>query len=106
MNRAPLYALPVDDAPLSEWLRPLSGTLTTRNPDQFTATASEKAHGSGWLSKKLKGLQRKMRNARIDEASVGRMRRQGVPVLIMCSRLGVKPGTIYRVLSRLEARDA
>ncbi len=78
MTLAPLYALPAEDAPLSEWLRPLSATLTTRRTNFFSDPIGNGDHdGNGALAQRLGKLQRKMRNARTNEASYRAWRRIG-----------------------------
>ncbi len=52
----PLYHLPSDGAPISEWCRPLSASLTTRHPEQYSATANKKSPAYGWLGKRLKKM--------------------------------------------------
>ena len=59
MKKRPLYHLPRDDAPISEWCRPLSASLTTRSPLALTATSIPLSHGYGYLGQKLKKMARR-----------------------------------------------
>ena len=107
----PLYHLPADDAPLSEWCRPLSATLTTRRTSYFSDNAISNNYGA--LAQKFRKIAKaqklrkiaKRPRMRIDEATVCRMRSQGVPVKLIADRLGVDQSGIYRVLKQVKARS-
>ena len=101
----PLYHLPADDAPLSEWCRPLSATLTTRRTSYFSDQMGGDSNGTGALTQKLRKLQRKTRNTRIDKDAVRRMLRQGVSTIDISHRIGVNPNSVYRVVKLIEAGD-
>ena len=112
MTFHPLYHLPADDAPLSEWCRPLSATLTTRRTSYFSDHAiSDNNYGA--LAQKLRKIAKaqklrkivKRPRMRIDEATVCKMRDQGVRVAVIAARLGIGTGPIYRVLARVKARS-
>lgn len=62
MTREPLYHLPHEDAPISEWCRPISGALITRRTNYFSDPLGSGDHGgSGALAVRLARLAKNRR---------------------------------------------
>ena len=62
----PMYRLPADDAPLSEWLRPVSGKLITRRVSSFSNQDAVAGYRSqGFMAQRMKKLfQARLRKSR------------------------------------------
>ena len=95
----PMYHLPADDAPLTEWLRPVSALLITRRTSFFSNDDRAADHGSQGVMAQRMNKTRRKRAGKIDMAKFRRLRAQGVGVVEMSVALGVSARTIGRAMT-------
>ena len=102
--RRPMYCLPADDAPLTEWLRPVSSLLITRRSSFFSNDDRSADHGAQGVMAQRMNKTRRKRAAKINMPKFWRLRAQGVGVAKMATALGVSARTIERALT-MRPRD-
>ncbi len=57
---SPMYRLPADDAPLREWLRPVSALLITRRTSFFSdEDRSHEPNATGFMTQRMNKIRRK-----------------------------------------------
>ncbi len=96
---SPMYHLPADDAPLREWLRPVSALLITRRTSFFSdAYRSHEPNALGFMVQRMNKIRRK-RATKINMPKFWHMRDQGVGVAEMAAALGVSTRTIERAMT-------
>ena len=95
----PMYDLPADDAPMTEWLRPVSALMVTRRISYFSNDDRSADHGTqGPMTQRMNKTRRK-RAAKIDMPKFRRLRALGVGIAEMADALGVSTRTIERTLT-------
>ena len=95
----PMYCLPADDAPRSEWLRPVSAQMITRRISYFSDDYRAADHGAQGVMAQRMNKTRRKRAAKINMPKFWRLRAQGVSVAKMATALGVSTRTIERALT-------
>ena len=95
----PMYFLPADDAPLTEWLRPVSALLITRRISYFSNDDRSAVSGAQGVMAQRMNKTRRKRAAKINMPKFRRLRAQGVGVAEMAVALGVSTRTIERALT-------
>ncbi len=96
----PMYRLPDDDAPMSEWTRPVSALLITRRTSFFSADqeAAAKSGEDGAMTQRVNKTRRK-RPAKINMREFWHLRSRGVNVAEMATRLNVSTRSVERVMT-------
>ncbi len=88
----PMRHWPAKDAPMREWVRPLSSLLNSPG-NEVSST------GSGLLSQRINKKRRK-RAANLNLTEFGLLNAQGVSVAEMATRLGVSTRSVERAKRR------
>ena len=88
----PMSAFPSDDAPLSEWLRPLSAEC--ESPRAVALFSGQQLPPRN----KPAATKRKHRRKKVDKARVVQMRSDGYSIRDTATVLGVLPRTVVRAL--------
>ena len=100
----PMYHLPADDAPLREWLRPISALLITRRSSFFSNDDRAADHGAqGVMAQRMNKMRRK-RATKIDMGEFWRLHAQGMGVAKMAARLYVSTRSVERAMT-MRRRD-
>ncbi len=101
----PMYRLPDDDAPMSEWTRPVSALLITRRTSFFSADqeAAAKSGEYGAMTQRVNKTRRK-RAAKINMREFWHLHAQGIGVPEMAVDLGVSTRTVERAMT-MRPRD-
>ena len=92
----PMYCLPADDAPMTEWLRPVSALMVTRRISYFSDDDRSAARGAQGVMAQRMNKTRRKRVAKISMPKFRRLHAQGVGVAEMATALGVSTRTIER----------
>ena len=100
----PMYCLPADDAPLTEWLRPVSALLITRRISYFSNDDRSAVSGAQGVMAQRMNKTRRKRAAKINMQKFRRLHAQGASVAEMAAALGVSTRTIERALT-MRPRD-
>ena len=91
-----MYCLPTKDAPMREWLRPISALMVTRRISYFSNDDRSADHGAQGVMAQRMNKTRRKRAAKINMPKFWRLRAQGVGVAKMAAALGVSTRTIER----------
>ena len=95
----PMYHLPADDAPLREWLRPISALLITRRSSFFSNDDRAAGAGAqGVMAQRMNKIRRK-RAAKIDMRKFWHLHAQGMGVAEMATRLDVSTRSVERAIT-------
>ena len=100
----PMYHLPADDAPLREWLRPISALLITRRTSFFSNDDRAADHGAQGVMAQRMNKTRRKRAAKIDMQKFRHLHDQGIGVADLAAELGVSTRTVERALT-MRRRD-
>ena len=100
----PMYDLPADDAPMTEWLRPVSALMVTRRISYFSDDDRAADHGAQGIMAQRMNKPRRKRAAKINMPKFRHLRAQGVGVAKMAAALGVSTRTIERAMT-MRPRD-
>ena len=100
----PMYCLPADDAPLREWLRPVSALFTPRRLSYFSDDDMAAERGTqGAMTQRMNKMRRK-RAAKIDMRQFLHLHDQGMAVAEMAVALGVSTRSVERAMT-MRPRD-
>ena len=97
--RRPMYCLPTKDAPMREWLRPVSALMVTRRISYFSNDDRSAVRGAQGVMAQRMNKTRRKRAARINMPKFRHLRAQGVGIAKMAAALGVSTRTIERALT-------
>ncbi len=95
----PMYHLPPDDAPMREWVRPLSARLVTRRSSFFSDDDNAARSGAeGAMTQRLN--KKRKRAANINMTEFRKLDALGVSVGVMALALGVSTRSVERAKRR------
>ena len=96
----PMYHLPADDAPLREWLRPVSALMITRRVSFFSDDNGAAGRASqGFMVQRMNKMRKRKRAARIDMPKFWHLHAQGVGVAEMAIQLNVSTRSVERAMT-------
>ena len=100
----PMYCLPADEAPMREWLRPVSALMVTRRISYFSNDDRAADHGAQGVMAQRMNKTRRKRVAKINMPKFRRLRAQGVGAAEMATALGVSTRSVERAMT-MRPRD-